>query len=177
MRSLINVALFYVTWFACTLGAAHGHPWFGIGVAMTSVILHLAFISPGRREATVLVLCGFVGLILDALVLQLDRVHFPGAERDALIAPAWMTALWVVFATLLSVSLAWMRGHYMLAQFFGAVGGPLSYYGGAKLGAIQLTEPLRNSLIVIALEWWLAMPVLLKISETLRPAQQSEAPT
>ena len=177
MRSLINVALFYVTWFACTLGAARGHPWLGIGVATASVILHLAFISPGRREATVLVLCGFLGLILDALVLQLDRIQFPGAERNALIAPAWMTALWVAFGTLLSVSLAWMRGHYTIAQLFGAIGGPLSYYGGAKLGAIQLTEPLRNSLIVIAAEWWLAMPVLLKISETLHSPQQSEAPS
>ena len=175
MRSLINVALFYVAWLACILGAAHGHHWLGVGIATAVVVLHLTLIKPGRREAMVLALSGFVGLVLDAVVLQLGRVQFPGAERDALLAPVWMAALWVAFATLLSDSLAWLRGRYKLAQLFGALGGPLSYYGGAKLGAIQLIEPIRNSLIVIALEWWLAMPVLLKISETLHPTSKLEA--
>jgi len=174
MRTLINVALFYTTWFACILGAARGYPWLGVCVTATTVIIHLRFIQPGRKEAAVLLLAGLLGLLFDTVVLQLGRVRFPGAANDAMLAPAWMAALWVAFATLLSVSLAWLRGRYMLAQLFGALGGPLSYYGGAKLGAIQLAEPLRTSLMVIALEWWLAMPVLLKISETLHPAPRRE---
>jgi sigma54-dependent transcription regulator len=70
-----------------------------------------------------------------------------------------MVALWLNFAATLNVSLAWLRGHYALAAAFGAVGGPLAYYGGAKMGATEVL-PSQGGLLVLAIGWGVMTPVL-----------------
>jgi len=55
----------------------------------------------------------------------------------------------VNLATTLNVSMAWLRGRYALAAIFGAFGGPLAYYSGAKLGAMTRL-PDSTGLIVLA---------------------------
>ena len=54
-----------------------------------------------------------------------------------------------------------VRGSVRLAALFGMVGGPLAFFGGARLGAADLHPDLWISLGALALEWALAMPLLL----------------
>jgi hypothetical protein len=78
-----------------------------------------------------------------------------------------MVALWMLFATTLSSSMAWLAGRHRLAAVLGAVCGPLSYAAGARLGAIELPPHALASFAGIALVWGLAMPALLVIREVL----------
>jgi NAD(P)-dependent dehydrogenase (short-subunit alcohol dehydrogenase family) len=44
-------------------------------------------------------------------------------------------------------SLSWLRGRYWLGAFLGALGGPVAYYSGHRLGAVNgLTLSLGNEL-------------------------------
>jgi hypothetical protein len=72
--------------------------------------------------------------------------------------------MWVNFALILNVSLRWLRGRYLLGAVLGFFGGPLAYFAGARLGAIRIPEPLALKLLVLALAWALAVPLLLRIS-------------
>ncbi len=80
----------------------------------------------------------------------------------ASLPPMWIAGLWAMFATLLERPLGWLRGRVVLAAALGAIGGVMSWMGGARLGAAQLVAPWAY--IAVGLEWALATPLLLAIS-------------
>jgi hypothetical protein len=53
----------------------------------------------------------------------------------------------------------------------GLIGGPLAYYGGAKIsgGQIRFEEPLVVSLVALAIAWGVTVPLLFKIKQSLAP--------
>jgi hypothetical protein len=61
--------------------------------------------------------------------------------------------------------LDWLRGRYWLASALGACGGPVAYYGGQRLGALQLLNNASLSLLIIAVEWAFVTPALVYLSE------------
>jgi hypothetical protein len=78
------------------------------------------------------------------------------------LVPVWILALWLGFSTILNVSLRWMKGRYLIAVIFGAVGGPLAYFSAEKIGAIILHG--QNSYIALSILWAFITPLLLVIS-------------
>ena len=70
-----------------------------------------------------------------------------------------MICLWLNFAATLNVSMAWLRGSYIPAAAFGAVGGPLAYYSGAKLGAMEAL-PTTTEMLLLAIGWGFMTPLL-----------------
>ena len=74
-----------------------------------------------------------------------------------------MVCLWLNFAATLNASLAWLRGRTLLAALFGGVGGPLAYYGGAKMGATAAL-PTSAGLLVLATGWALMTPLLVRLA-------------
>ena len=151
---LVNLALYQVGWFACVFGAAGGRPWAGAGVALGLVAIHLALVRDREREAKLLLAAAALGLFLDSLQLNLGVFRYPSGTPVSGLAPPWIVALWLQFATLLHFGLRWLVGRYLLAAVLGFVGGPLSFWGGERLGAIQFSSPLAY--LVLAFVWALA---------------------
>lgn len=166
-ETLINLALYQVGWFACVLGAAGGRPWAGAGLALVLVAVHLALVRDRRREAKLLVAAGALGLALDSLQLNLGVFSYPSGTPLAGLAPPWIAALWLQFATLLHFGLRWLSGRYALAAVLGFAGGPLSFFGGERLGAIEFGSPLAY--FVLACVWALAMPALVWLGDRFEP--------
>ena len=81
--------------------------------------------------------------------------------------------LWVNFATLINVSLNWLHGKYLLAAILGAVGGPLAYWAGDRLGAIEIAQPLVVPLLAIGLAWGMVTPGLFWIARWLQEGRFS----
>ncbi|MDA9600717.1 DUF2878 domain-containing protein, partial [Nitrosomonadales bacterium] len=73
--------------------------------------------------------------------------------------------LWMFFAMTLNHSLAWLRQKIYTSILFGALGGPLAYIAGEKLGAITLLG--SNSIIILSIGWAFITPVLLIIANRL----------
>jgi hypothetical protein len=86
----------------------------------------------------------------------------------------WMLALWVGFATALTGSLRWVIDRTWIAVAFGMIGGPLAYWSGAKLGAIELGA-LPRSFVLIGLGWGAAMAVLSLAVQKLTAPTRREA--
>jgi hypothetical protein len=159
--SLINLVSFQTGWFACVLGAAHGQPWLGPVVVAVLLGLHLYLTVDVKREIRLLATAGVLGFLLDSLQALLGVFSFGKSGAFAWLSPWWMIALWPNFATTLHTSLGWLAGRYTLAAVLGAVGGPLSYYAGARLGALSLHPDLVVSLGAVSVVWGISMPVLL----------------
>lgn len=164
MNLWINVVMFQIGWFACVLGGARGMPGIGAAVALAVVALHL-FLAPQPKFELVLVLfAAALGIVADTLLIRGGWLTFDSGVIFSGVAPYWMVALWMNFATTINVSLHWLKQRPLLAIAFGALGGPLAYFAGAKLGAVTMSNPAA-ALAAVGVVWALAMPLLLIIAD------------
>lgn len=156
MKNLANFLAFQAGWFACVLGGARGLPWLGVAAAAPIVALHLAWADDRARESKLVALAVLAGPWLDAGLAWSGVFEFPGGS----VAPPWIAALWAIFATTMGGCLSWLRGRYALAAALGALGAPLSYMAGERLGALRIAAPPVAAAAAIAALWGLAFPGL-----------------
>lgn len=175
MKLIVNFVAFQLGWFACVLGAAKGLPWAGVLVVLAVVALHLALVRRPLPELRLVAFAMALGLLLDSLLLATGWLSYPSGNWLPGMAPYWIVAMWALFATTLNVSMGWLRGRPLLAVLMGAVGGPLSYLGGEKLGGIELIAPVA-ALSALAVAWAVAMPLLMMAAERLDGVRERALP-
>lgn len=162
-RLVATLVAFEFAWFACVLGAAHGWPWIGVAVAAGVVA---AFVIRSDQPAVDAALVGAamaIGLVWDSALLQLGWIVYAAPGPLPALAPAWILALWALFAIALREPLRWLHRRLPLAALLGALGGPLSYAGAQRLGACTLTRPVVSE-IALALGWAAMVPLLLVLA-------------
>jgi hypothetical protein len=139
----LNFVVFQLTWFSCVLGGAWGWPWAGVGAAAACVGVHGALSPDFVREAKLIAAAAVIGLLWDSALVASGLLVYPSGQLAAVLAPVWILALWVGFATCINVSLRWLKARLWLAAAVGAVAGPMSFWGGSRLGAVSFPDPAR----------------------------------
>jgi hypothetical protein len=119
------------------------------------------------RELLLMAAVGILGLTVDSLQLRLGVFTYPGGTPFAGFAPPWIVMLWLQFATLLHFGLRWMSGRYVLATALGFVGGPLSFWAGERVGAIEFAS--LSAYLALACVWAAVMPALIWLADRLGP--------
>lgn len=165
MRLLANAALFQLGWFACVFGASR--PWLLL-VAAGCVAAHLKWVSATPGEWRVLLAVAGCGWGLDTALLHLGVFGFAGNNP---LLPPWLALLWLCFASTLGYSLAWTARPWWLGSSLGAIGGPLSYLGGARLADVELPLGTTTSLLILAATWAVLLPALHRLAEWLTPGR------
>lgn len=162
MRKIINVIVFQIAWFAAVLGAAHGMPWLGVVAVPLALALHLALSPEWRPELLIALSAAVTGFAFDSVLVAAGAFSPVPYVFPAPFSSLWMVMLWVNLAMTLNLSMGWLRGRYVLAAVFGAIGGPMAYYSGAKLGAMtRLPDP--GGLLGIGIAWAIALPLLYRM--------------
>ncbi|MBT1064989.1 DUF2878 family protein [Bowmanella sp. Y26] len=156
-QTLQNLLWFQVCWFTAVLGQ---NDW--VWLIMLLLIAHLLSQSPKMGDWPVLVSCAAIGISTDILLTKL--AFFAFSPSPVLAIPVWLMGLWLAFAGTLSYGLRWLQPHTFLASVLGAVFGPLSYYAGMQLGAVQFEHRLFFTMLVLALVWALLMPLFCYIA-------------
>lgn len=166
MTIIANALLFQLGWFAAVLSAAGDLPWIGVLSAAIVAAVHLARAARPRPELALLALAVVAGAIFETLIVQAGWLRFDGGMLAAGTAPVWMVALWANFATTLNVSMRLLRSRPLVAALFGAIGAPLAYYAGGKLGAVEFiaTGPALGA---IAAGWFVLCPLLFAVARRL----------
>lgn len=153
-----NLVLFKVGWLACVVGAAYNAAWLGAAVVALVVVEHLRSSVAPKREALLLAAAGAMGLVWETALVSLELIAYPSGTLPMGIAPYWIVAMWVLFATTINAGLKWVKQHWLIAALAGGLGGPLAFAGGEGLGAVTFTDSL--TLLVVGLGWALLLPVL-----------------
>lgn len=165
---LLNVAISQAGWFGVVLAAARGMPALAALVACAGVAAHLVLMPHGvrRTELRIVLAVMAVGALWDSALAASGVIRYPNGQWSAYLAPYWLVGLWALFATTLNVSMRWMHGRWLMAILFGGMGGPLSFWAGARLGAAHFPDPVL-ALVLIGLGWAVLMPLLVRITMAL----------
>ncbi len=158
-KTTINFFAFQAGWLGCVLGAANGMPWVGPVIIAMVAGLHLNIVPQPGRELMTLLAALAIGTLADSLLMATGWVSYREGLWIPGLAPVWLLAMWVGFATTLNGCMRWLRERPWLAAAFGFLGGPAAYYAGARLGAMNF-ENLPAGLLALALIWALVMPLL-----------------
>ncbi len=160
---IFNFIGLQITWAGCAYGATHNMPLLGVYIGFTYIALHFIFSEFRIRDMNIMLIIAAIGIVLDALLNQLNILSFPNEMNSALPIPAWLMALWLVFSLMVPYSLYWLHKNFTIAAIAGAIGGSFSYFLGHKLGALQLSEPLTISVGIYFLKWGILFPLALLI--------------
>ena len=166
MTLVINFVAFQIGWFACVLGAANALPLLGPAVVACVVMLHLSLSRKPAQEFTLIAVAGALGAVWDSVLVTSGWIVYPSGNWITGLAPYWIVAMWMLFATTLNVSLRWLRHRTLLAVVVGAISGPMAFLAGSGLGGITFIEP-RAALIALALGWAVILPILSVLSVRL----------
>ena len=162
-RTLLNIFLFQVGWFACVLSGATQRPWIGALIAIFIVAIHLLRAPLAEAEFKLVLIAVGIGAVWDSLLVWLDWLRYSSGIVIPNTAPYWIVLMWALFATILNVSLRWLRGRWLIAAIAGGLGGPLAYYGGHRLGALEFGDR-SVALIALAIGWAVITPILIALA-------------
>ncbi|MGV6817228.1 MAG: DUF2878 domain-containing protein [Thiotrichales bacterium] len=160
---LLNFLLFQIGWLVCVLVGATSSHWAGPLFVAVVVAIHLNLATSIIQETKLIFATLAIGTAWDSLLVSTNLLQYQHGMLHPELAPHWIIAMWALFATTLNVSLRWLRGRWILAVIFGAVGGPLAYYAGYRLGAVAMPD-MAFALLALAAGWAVIMPLLLWIS-------------
>lgn len=166
MQVLVNILGFKLGWLSAVIGAARQMPWLGPAVLLAVLFVHLRQAKRPDLEIGLVVACGIIGAWFDSILAATGWVSYPSGQIDPHIAPYWIIAMWMLFATTLNRSMSWLKGRPTLAAAMGAIAGPLSYYAGSRLGGIEFVSPVAAT-ITLSVGWALIMPVVVLLAERL----------
>jgi len=174
-RVAANAVGFQIGWFACVVGAASGYPAWGAAIAVQLLALHAAFAPRPAAELRLMLAAAAIGMVWDSALAATGVVQYHAGVWLEGAAPYWIGVLWALFAATLNQSLRWLRRRPLLGLVFGAVGGPLSFWAGQRLGAASFPNtPL--ALAVLSVGWALLMPALAHLACRLDEAPAASEP-
>ncbi len=163
MLTLLNFLLCQVGWFASVLGGANQLPWVGPVVVAIVIAWHLRIAARPAEEAMLIIVCGVVGAAFDSVLVAAGWLSYPSGLLSAVLAPYWIVAMWMLFATTLNSSLRWLRNRTALSAGTGFVAGPLSYIAGAELGGVEFLDK-SAALAALAIGWAVMLPALTAVA-------------
>lgn len=163
----INAVLFQMLWFACVLGSSYSLLW---PAALMIGVMLVWQLHPSRRhpnDIKVLIIAIVLGLIIDTAWVALGFMDFNDPRPFLWLSPAWIIIMWAGFALTINHSMNWLSLHPVLPALMGLVGGPLAYFTGRRLGAVEyLTDPLLIS-CMLAIAWALALSILVMVGQAV----------
>ena len=132
---LVNLTLFKAGWLASVFSAAASVPLAGTAVIAIAVAVHLLRSGQPRDELRLLALAAAIGFLWESLLVSAGIVQYGTSAVVAGIAPYWIVAMWVLFATTLNVGMRWLHKSPVIAAIAGAIGGPMAFLAGSAAGA------------------------------------------
>jgi hypothetical protein len=166
---LINILAFKIGWVSSVVGVAIDIPMLGPAAILLAIAIHLLVVNRPVSELVLIIATGVIGAGVDSIMISAGWLSYPSGTLFAGFSPYWIVAMWMLFATTFNVSFRWLQSKMFLAVLLGALSGPLSYYFGAKFGAVTLND-FTSSMIALAIGWGALIPALLLLAKWLDAA-------
>ena len=162
-RPLAEWIGFQLVWLICAVGASKGYTAPGVLAASVFVGAVLAMKRWSPSECLVIITSGIAGLIVESGLVLTEVIRFATPWPSPYFVPAWIIALWVAFGATLSTLASWIGHRFIIAKagIIGFIAGPLAYWAGERLSALEIVGSVPRTYLAIALIWAVALPILL----------------
>jgi hypothetical protein len=167
MRFWSNLAGYQAVWFITVIGAGRGLAWPALLAAFCFIGWQLALSKQRRLEYKLLAAAVFFGACVEGTLAWSGTAHYATSSLSipAGGAPLWILSLWASFSMTLTQSLKYLTGRPWLALVFGGAGAPLAYLSAARgWQALTFEQPSWHGLLVLAIGWGIALPLLTSIA-------------
>jgi len=164
---VINVIGFYICWWLTVLGAISGFYFIGPLVTFFFVVLHLYKVANHKKEDMFLIICFFLGLIIESVLLNSNVIIHKGFLVDYNIAPLWSVSLWVCFGSTLFHSFKWLSKQYFISILLGLFSAPLIYFSMNSIGIIEFGMNKIYVGLITSFLWGIFIPLFIYISDRL----------
>ncbi|MEQ1802120.1 MAG: DUF2878 domain-containing protein [Gammaproteobacteria bacterium] len=165
LRALANFVGFQSVWFLSLFGAGTQRSWLGAIALVVFTAWHFRAVPNPRAEVVLVLIACLVGFVVDTAFIQAHLLAYSEPLPFAAVAPYWIIGMWVNFALTLNGSMRWLHGRYLLSAALGAIGGPLAYVAGVRLGAAELLDSAAVVYGALAVVWAAAVPLLVVATE------------
>lgn len=163
-QMILNAIFFNFSWLGLILIGDYFIP-----VALAWLAWHVSECEERDKEVVLICCLALTGFIVDSVLIHLSIFDF---GDDMQVIPLWLITLWACFAATLRHSLSFMQKHILLPIIAGGALAPLSYFAGAKLGAVSFPQPTVVTFLVLSLIW---MSILLTVNSILKKEEVSYA--
>jgi hypothetical protein len=151
--------------------------WFGlvfigdlfIPIAAILFGAQLWYFKSTKNEILLICLVATLGIGLDLALVYSGIFIFPATEG----IPFWLITLWIIFASTIRHSLAFLANSKLLQFAVGAISAPLSYLAGAKLAVVDLGLSAGSSYLLLACLWGPLMVFMFALSRWLLVKEKS----
>jgi hypothetical protein len=155
---IINLVLFQLGWFVAVLLPTL----YTLAYTLLFGWVHYRFVIKSKTVWLAIGVIAAIGIMIDSLLSGLGILPFE--LWLGIFCPPWLLLLWLMFATLVNHSLAWLASHLWLQPILGAIGGGGSYLAGAKLLGFSLSLAQSVSLVLL---WACLLPLFFAINRRL----------
>lgn len=160
---LLELAVLQAVWLLVVGAAGRGNGWIGPLAVGLLLPVYAARSATPSRELFFFAVLGLGGSLIDSLQGGFGILEFRLRPAEW-VCPLWITAMWVHLGMQLRGPLASLVGRPWLAATLGAVGGPLAYWAGVRLGAAQFHPRPVLSVVVIGAVWAIALPLVTRLA-------------
>ncbi|MEO7206766.1 MAG: DUF2878 domain-containing protein [Steroidobacteraceae bacterium] len=161
MKFWLSLVGYQLVWFTAVIGASRGAAWPGIVGMLVYGACQLGAARRYKTDLSLMAMAIMMGLLLDSGLIHAGLAHYAAPWPSAVVAPAWILALWGAFSLTFTQSLAYLQTRLWLAALLGAAGGPLAYLGAARgWHVVTLANPSWRALLCLGIGWGLATPAL-----------------
>lgn len=157
---VLNYAAYQFGWLAAILGAAAGFGTAGAGIGFVLTAGHVLLARDRRGELLLVVAALVCGVAVESWQIASGTYRVLADGSPGGLPPPWLLALWAQFATTFRFSLRRIMTDPRAALVFGAVGGPVAFLAGERLGAVVLQVPLGPGLARLVVAWAAALAAL-----------------
>lgn len=166
--SLINGALYAVTWFILVYSGARGSLIIPVVISVVNSAIQMFLFSKSDRDSFLvsipLMLYALVlGFIQETLFIHFGLVEYPGQE--GMSPPFWLFALYPLFSLTLNSSLLFLNQSLIVSFCLGGAGSALSYLWGQRLGGVLFLSPLAYYFLFLC--WGLYLTILIILNRKL----------
>lgn len=125
--------------------------------------LHIVLCRDWRREVWLMATCAALGATADSILSMAGAYVFDPAPA-VLPIPFWLVGLWFGFAGTLRHSMSYLLARPVVAALAGSIAAPLSYFAGARLGAVTFGFDPAAVAVTVGLVWACLMPVFVGLA-------------
>lgn len=155
-----NLIWFQVFWFTAVVGQHQT-----VFLLVLLLVVHFLLLPQRKQELWLIALCAPLGMIIDSLLSFYAVFEFSHLS-DGLI-PLWLAGLWIAFTATLRHGMTFFLSRPYLASVCGAIAGPLSYFAGQRLGAVEFGLPVAATLLLLGAIWALLFPLFICITNRI----------